>query len=249
MQFPMCTLNAATEYGKPDMKTIGLIGGMSWESTVTYYQLLNRMARERLGGLHSARLLLWSFDFAEIEALQAIGDWEAATIAMCEAARNVENGGAECIVICTNTMHKMADAVQAAVNIPLIHIADATAAEIHRSSAKRPLLLATRYTMEQDFYTGRLNDEHGIQARIPDEDGRTVVHDIIYNELCQGIISPASKRRYRAVVDAGLAEGADSIILGCTEVGLLLSQADFDIPVFDTTQLHARAAIDFALDT
>lgn len=231
------------------MKTIGLIGGMSWESTATYYQLLNRMARERLGGLHSARLLLWSFDFAEIEALQAIGDWEAATIAMCEAARNVENGGAECIIICTNTMHKMADAVQAAVGIPLIHIADATATAIRQTPVRKPLLLATRYTMEQDFYKGHLAARHGIDVAIPDEKGRTLVHDIIYNELCQGIISPASKQRYLETVENGRSQGADGVILGCTEVGLLLSQSDFVVPVFDTTELHAKAAMDFALDS
>ncbi len=231
------------------MKTIGLIGGMSWESTVIYYQLLNRMARQRMGGLHSARLLLWSFDFAEIEALQAIGDWDAATIAMCEAAQNVEKGGAECIIICTNTMHKMADAVQAAVNIPLIHIADATAAAIRQTSAQKPLLLATRYTMEQDFYKGHLADKHGINVIIPDETGRTLVHNIIYDELCQGIISPASKQRYLEIVENGLSRDADGIILGCTEVGLLLSQSDFDVPVFDTTELHAKTAMDFALDS
>lgn len=231
------------------MKTIGLIGGMSWESTVTYYQLLNRMARQRLGGLHSARLLLWSFDFAEIEALQAIGDWEAATIAMCEAAQNVEKGGAECLVICTNTMHRMADNVQASVDIPLIHIADTTAAAIRRTTAHKPLLLATRYTMEQDFYKGHLTGKHGIEVAIPDEAGRTLVHDIIYDELCQGIISPVSKQRYIDTAENALSQGADSIILGCTEVGLLLSQSDFEVPVFDTTRLHAEAAMDFALDS
>ena len=230
------------------MKTIGLIGGMSWESTVVYYQLLNRMARERLGGLHSAELIMWSFDFAGIEALQAAGDWAAATARMVDAARNVEKGGAECVVICTNTMHKMADDVQAAVDIPLIHIADTTAAAIKATEASAPLLLATRYTMEQDFYKGRLTDRHGIDVRVPDDDGRTVVHDIIYDELCQGIVSPASKEKYLAVVDRAVAAGADGIIFGCTEVGLLVSPSDFEAPCFDTTELHARAALDFALD-
>lgn len=231
------------------MKTIGLIGGMSWESTVTYYQLLNRMARQRLGGLHSARLLMWSFDFAEIEALQAVGDWDAATIAMCEAAGNVEKGGAECLLICTNTMHRMADAVQASVNIPLIHIADATAIAIKRTNVQTPLLLATRYTMEQNFYKGHLADRHGVAVAVPDDAGRTLVHDIIYNELCQGVVSPVSKKHYLDVVNAARGGGADGIILGCTEVGMLLSQSDFDIPVFDTTMLHAQAAMDFALDS
>ena len=229
------------------MKTIGLIGGMSWESTVVYYQHLNRLARERLGGLHSAKLLMWSFDFAEIEALQASGDWAAATAAMVAAARKVERGGAECIVICTNTMHKMAGDVQAAVDIPLIHIADATAAAIKPHKIARPLLLATRYTMEQDFYKGHLKDRHGIGVMVPDDEGRTTVHDIIYEELCQGIVSPTSKQRYLDVVDRARGQGADAVIFGCTEVGLLVGHGDFDIPAFDTTALHAEAALSFAL--
>ena len=182
------------------MKTIGLIGGMSWESTVTYYQLLNRMARERLGDLHSAKLVLWSFDFAEIEACQASGDWDSATALMVEAAKNVERAGAECVVICTNTMHKMAADVQNAVSIPLIHIADATAAAIAEVKPSKPLLLATRYTMEQDFYKGHLQNKHGINVAIPDDDGRTTVHDIIYDELCQGIVSDSSRQKYLEVL-------------------------------------------------
>lgn len=229
------------------MKTIGLIGGMSWESTIVYYQLLNRMARERLGGLHSAELLLWSFDFAEIEALQASGDWGAATDRMVAAARAVERGGADCLVICTNTMHKMAGEVQAAVDIPLIHIADTTAVAIKAAGVKAPLLLATGYTMEQDFYKGRLKERHGIDVRVPDGPGRKVVHDIIYDELCQGIVSAQSKARYLEIVQQAVAQGADSVIFGCTEVDLLVSAEDFDIPTFDTTELHARAALDFAL--
>lgn len=231
-----------------NMKTIGLIGGMSWESTVVYYQLLNRMARERLGGLHSARLLMWSFDFAEIEAMQAAGDWDGATQAMIDAARALERGGAECLLICTNTMHKMAPQVREAVAIPLLHIADATAAAVNADDVSKPLLLATRYTMEQDFYTGRLRDTHGIDVRVPDDEGRTTVHDIIYDELCQGVIEPASKQAYKAVVARARASDAvDGVIFGCTEVGLLVRPQDFDVPCFDTTQIHARAAIDFAL--
>ncbi len=229
------------------MRTIGLIGGMSWESTVTYYQLLNRLARERLGGLHSAKLVMWSFDFAEIEALQARGDWAQATDAMTDASRRVRDAGAECIVICTNTMHMMATAVEAAAGLPLIHIADATAAAISKSRSTRPLLLATRYTMEQDFYKGRLRDKHGIDVIVPDDAGRTTAHDIIYNELCQGVVSPASKERYLALIEDCKADGADGVIFGCTEVGLLISQADLDLPAFDTTSLHAEAAIAFAL--
>ncbi len=229
------------------MKTIGLIGGMSWESTVIYYQLLNRMAREALGGLHSAQLLMWSFDFGEIEALQAAGDWDRATTRMTEAARNIEKGGADCVLICTNTMHKMAEEVQDAVDIPLIHIADTTATALKAAKVQHPLLLATRYTMEQDFYKGRLAGKHGITAQVPGDEDRTLVHDVIYDELCRGIVSPASKAGYLEVVERARQSGADSVIFGCTEVGLLVSPEDFDIPAFDTTELHARAAIEFAL--
>ena len=229
------------------MKTIGLIGGMSWESTIVYYRLLNELARARLGGLHSAELVMWSFDFAEIEALQAAGDWPAATARMVEAARRVERAGAQCLVICTNTMHKMAPEVAAAVEIPLIHIADATAMAIRRTEARRPLLLATAYTMEQDFYKGRLREAHGIEVLVPDEAGRKVVHDIIYQELCQGIVRPESKARYLEVIAQSHGEGADGVIFGCTEVGLLIAPEDFDIPAFDTTRIHAEAALDFAL--
>ena len=231
------------------MKTIGLIGGMSWESTVTYYQLLNRLARERLGGLHSAKLLMWSFDFADIEEHQAVGNWGAATAMMVDAARRVEFGGAQCLVICTNTMHKMAPEVSAAVDIPLIHIADATGTAIKSTTVSRPLLLATRYTMEQDFYRGHLRNKYGVDVVIPDDKDRTTVHDIIYHELCQGVISTESKRAYLEVVEqARRVEAVDSVIFGCTEVGLLIGHEDFDIPTFDSTKLHANAAIDFALE-
>ena len=229
------------------MKMIGLIGGMSWESTIVYYKLLNRLARQRLGGLHSAKVLLWSFDFAEIQAHQKAGDWDAATDAMIEAAREVERGGAECILICTNTMHRMAGDVQAAIDIPLLHIADATAAAIKAAHVKRPLLLATRYTMEQDFYKGYLRERHAITPVMPDAEGRTIVHDIIFEELCRGVIRPESKARYLEVVSQAETQGIDGIILGCTEIGLLVGPEDFALPVFDTTLLHAEAAIDFSL--
>lgn len=229
------------------MKTIGLIGGMSWESTVVYYQLLNRLTREQCGGLHSAQLLLWSFDFAKIEALQAANQWSEATKEMIGAARRLEKGGAQCIVICTNTMHKMADEVAAAVDIPLIHIADATAAAIQAANVKKPLLLATRYTMEQDFYKGHLADQHGINVTIPNDNDRTVVHEIIYNELCLGIVQADSREKYQHIVQRSVDDGADGVILGCTEVGLLLSPQDIPVKAFDTTELHARAALQFAL--
>lgn len=229
------------------MKTIGLLGGMSWESTVTYYQLLNRMTRERLGGLHSAKCLLWSFDFDDIAKAQAEGDWQKATDLMIEAARNLERGGAECLVICTNTMHKMAADVQAAIGIPLIHIADATAPAIKAAGSKAPLLLATAYTMEQDFYKGHLFDHHGIDVRIPEAEDRKEVHRIIYDELCQGDIKESSKKAYLDVVGRAATSGADGVIFGCTEIGLLVSEAEFEIPCFNTTALHAEAALDFAL--
>ncbi len=229
------------------MKVIGMIGGMSWESTVTYYQLLNRMARDRLGGLHSARLLLWSFDFADIEAQQMAGDWDGATASMVDAARRLEKGGAECLIICTNTMHKMADEVQDAVAIPLIHIADATAAAIKASSSSHPLLLGTRFTMEQEFYKGRLLDRHGIEARVPDSTQRTIIHDVIYDELCQGRVLDESREQYLSIIGDAQRQGADGVIFGCTEVGLLISADDLAVPAFDTTHLHAAAALEFAL--
>jgi len=221
--------------GVHSLKTIGLIGGMSWESTVVYYQLLNRGARARLGNLHSADLLLRSFDFADIERCQARGDWQALTILMQEAARQLEQAGAQCVVICTNTMHKMAAEVQAAVTIPLIHIADATAPAIKAKQVERPLLLATRYTMEQEFYKGYLLDNHGVRVQVPNDEDRATVHDIIYKELCVGVVSPQSKQAYLDVINRN---DTDGVILGCTEVGLLLSQADIKFPVFAHTYYY-----------
>lgn len=230
------------------MKTLGLIGGMSWESTAIYYRHLNEIVRERLGGLHSARLLLWSFDFAEIAGCQHVGDWQGAADLLIDAARKLEAGGAEGLLICTNTMHRMADEVQAAVSIPLIHIADATATAVKRAGVGRPALLATRFTMEQDFYKGRLAERHGLHAAVPDASGRDMVHRVIYDELCRGIVSEASKAAYVAEVRRMQRDdGIDSVIMGCTEITMLISQDDFDIPVFDTTRIHAEAAVEFAL--
>ena len=229
------------------MKTIGLIGGMSWESTAVYYRLLNEIVRERLGGLHSAQLLLWSFDFHEVEACQAAGRWDQATALMVAAARRLETGGAEILLIGTNTMHKMAEDVQAAVSIPLLHIADATAAPIKERGLAKVGLLATAYTMEQDFYRGRLEARHGLEVLVPDAAGRKAVHDIIYDELCRGVIRPESRARYQEVAADLLADGAEGVILGCTEVGLLLRDGDVPAPMFDTTRLHAEAAVDMAL--
>ncbi len=229
------------------MKTLGLIGGMSWESTAIYYRHLNELARQRLGGLHSAQLLLWSFDFAEIEALQAAEDWATATERMVEAAQALARAGAEAIVICTNTMHRMAAEVEAAVETPLIHIADNTAAAIRASPARHPLLLATGYTMTQDFYKGRLRDCHGIDVAVPDEAGRELVHRVIYEELCQGVVRPESKAAYLDLIEAQRRGGVDAVILGCTEVCMLIGPEDLDLPVFDTTRIHAERALDFAL--
>jgi aspartate racemase len=229
------------------MRTLGLFGGMSWESTAIYYRHLNELARERLGGLHSARLLLWSFDFDDVAKRQHAGDWASAADLMIDAARRLERGGAEALVICTNTMHRMAEEVQAAVPIPLLHIADATAEAARRAGCRRPALLATRFTMEENFYKGRLRDRHGIEAIVPDAEGRAMVHGVIYEELCRGLVRPESKAAYLALVDRLRADGADGVILGCTEITMLIGQADLDLPVLDTTRIHAEAAMDFAL--
>jgi len=230
------------------MKTLGLIGGMSWESTAIYYRHLNEMVRERLGGLHSAKLLLWSFDFDEVAQRQHAGDWEGAGALMADAARRLKAGGAEGLVICTNTMHKLSQVVEEAAGLPLIHIADATAASIRAAGVTRPLLLATRYTMEQDFYRGRLAQRHGIEALVPDEAGRAMVHRVIYEELCRGLVSPVSKDAYLAeIARLQSEERIDGVILGCTEITMLIGQDDLAVPVFDTTRIHAQAAVDFAL--
>ncbi|BDU14841.1 aspartate/glutamate racemase family protein [Lysobacter auxotrophicus] len=224
------------------MKTLGLIGGMSWESTVPYYRIVNQTVKERLGGLHSARLLLYSVDFAQIEKLQHAGDWDGAGEVLADAARSLKAGGAELLVICTNTMHKVAGAVEAASGLPLLHIADATGAAIRAHGIGRIGLLGTRFTMEQDFYRQRLVERHGLEVLVPEPDERDIVHRVIYDELCQGVIREASRAQYRRVMDALVARGAQGIILGCTEIGLLVGEGDANVPLFDTTALHARAA-------
>lgn len=230
------------------MKTIGLLGGMSWESTAIYYRHLNEMARERLGGLHSASLLIRSFDFAEIADRLHAGDWEGAGAILTEAARKLEDAGAGVMVIATNTMHLVADQVQAAISIPLIHIADATAAAVTRAGSRRPALLATRFTMEEDFYKGRLSARHGLDAVVPDEAGRALVHGVIYDELCRGIVNPASKAAYLAEIERMRRDdGIDGVIMGCTEITMLIGQDDIDLPALDTTRIHAEAAFEAAL--
>ena len=224
------------------MKTLGLIGGMSWESTVPYYRTINQTVKEQLGGLHSARLLLYSVDFAEIEKLQHAGDWDAAGAVLADAARSLKGGGAQLLVICTNTMHKVADAVEAASGLPLLHIADATGDAIRARGITRIGLLGTRFTMEQDFYRRRLIERHGLDVLVPEPDERDLVHRVIYDELCQGVIRDESRAQYRRVMDGLVARGAQGIILGCTEIGLLVGEGDASVPLFDTTALHARAA-------
>lgn len=229
------------------MQTIGLIGGMSWESSAVYYRLINEGVRQRLGALHSAKIVLWSAEFQDIAEKQAAGDWDALLRIMIEGARAAERAGADLLLICSNTMHKLADEVAAAISIPLLHIADIAAAAIRSAASQRPLLLATRFTMDEPFYRERLRDKHGIEVARPDADDERVVHDIIYRELCQGVVSPLSKQRCLDIVEAAKANGCDGLILGCTELDLLLSADDVDLPVFDTTALHANAAVDAAL--
>ncbi|MDG9925747.1 MULTISPECIES: aspartate/glutamate racemase family protein [unclassified Pseudomonas] len=230
------------------MKTIGLIGGMSWESTLPYYRHINEAIKARLGGLHSARLVLYSVDFHEIEQLQRSGDWQRAGALLGEAAAALERAGAEFLVLCTNTMHKVADAIEQAVSIPLLHIADPTAEAIRAAGLQRVGLLGTRFTMEQPFYRERLESRHGIQVLVPDEADRQLVHRVIYEELCLGAVREESRLAYREVIARLVAQGAQAVILGCTEIGLLVGDADATVPLFDTTLLHARAAAEQALD-
>lgn len=229
------------------MKTIGLIGGMSWESTVPYYRTINETVRERLGGLHSAKIVLYSVDFHEVEQLQRAGQWNAAGELLAVPAAALEGAGAQCLVLCTNTMHKVAHAIQAAVGIPLLHIADATAAEISRAGIRAVGLLGTRFTMEQDFYRNRLVHGYGIRVLVPDAEGRGLVHRVIYEELCRGRVLDASRAALAKVMARLVDDGAGAIILGCTELTLLVRPTDISVPVFDTTSIHARRAAEWAL--
>jgi aspartate racemase len=228
-------------------KIIGLIGGMSWKSSAEYYRLINEDIRGRLGGVHSARCLMWSFDFAEIEELQHAGRWDDATLLMIDAARRLELGGADFLVICANTMHRMADDVSAAVSIPLLHIVDPTADAIRAMGIQRVGLLGTAFTMEQDFYKGRLRDRFGFEVLIPEAEDRALVHRVIFDELVKGRIEPASRAAYRQVIARLVARGAGAVILGCTEFMLLVKPEDSAVPLFDTTSLHAAAAVELAL--
>lgn len=229
------------------MKTIGLLGGMSWESTVTYYQIINTVIKEKLGGFHSARCLLYSVDFHEIEACQSSGDWEKCGDILAEAAQRLEQAGADFIVICTNTMHKVAPQVQDAVSIPLLHIAEATAQELKKSHIDKVGLLGTIYTMEQDFYKAKLQ-EAGIEVLIPEEEDRQRVNYIIFQELCLGVLDDNSRQTLLVVIDKLAQQGAQGIVLGCTEIGLLVQQQDTDLPLFDTALIHAQKAALYSLD-
>jgi aspartate racemase len=229
------------------MKVIGLIGGMSWESTVPYYRQVNEHIKERLGGLHSAKVILYSVDFHDVEQLQHSGNWEAAGVLLADAARSLQAAGADFLVLCTNTMHKVAPAIEAAVRIPLLHIADPTAKEIKSAGLSTVGLLGTRFTMEQEFYRDRLCQRHGLRVLIPSQPDRELVHRVIYEELCLGRIVDESRTQYRRIIAALVSQGAEAIILGCTEISLLVTQLDSPIPLFDTTGIHARKAAELAL--
>jgi aspartate racemase len=229
------------------MKTIGLLGGMSWESTLTYYRAINEGVKSRLGGLHSATIVLYSVDFDPIEKLQHSGDWAGTGDILCDAARRIEAGGAEFLLICTNTMHKVADTVAAAVTIPLLHIADATGQALQKAGIQRVGLLGTAFTMEENFYKGRLAERYGLDVLIPDAADRRLVHEVIYRELCLGAIKPESRQAFVEIVDRLAGQGAQGVILGCTEIGLLIRQADTAVPLYDTTFIHAERAVDLAV--
>ncbi|HFT5241112.1 TPA: aspartate/glutamate racemase family protein [Yersinia enterocolitica] len=230
------------------MKILGLIGGMSWESTIPYYRMINQQVKEQLGGLHSAKIILYSVDFHEIEQLQAKGDWQTAAQVLSDAAVSLKRAGAEVVVVCTNTMHKVADDIEAASGLPLLHIADATAAQIKHQGTRKIGLLGTRYTMEQDFYRGRLTEKHDIEVITPDSADREIINRIIYEELCLGVINEHSRQEYRRIMKTLEQKGAQGIIFGCTEITLLVNAQDATVPVFDTTAIHAKAAAEYALE-
>jgi len=244
---PGAEMEKAHDLSNKTMKTVGLIGGMSWESTVPYYRHINQVVAARLGGLHSARILLHSVDFFEIERLQAAGDWDRAGDLLAGVAAGLERGGADCLVLCTNTMHVVADRIREATAIPLLHIADATAEAVAVAGTTTVGLLGTRFTMEQDFYRGRLADAHGLRVEVPPLSDREIVHRVIFDELCRGAVKPASRAEYVRIIGDLAANGAQGVILGCTEIGLLVRPQDVDVPLFDTAAIHAEAAARFAL--
>lgn len=229
------------------MKTIGMIGGMSWESTTSYYKAINEGVRDALGGLHSAKICMYSVDFAPIEKLQHDGDWEGTATILKDAARSVEAGGADFLLICTNTMHKVAPQIEESISIPVLHIADATAEKLQEDTVKRVGLLGTRFTMEEDFYKGRLTDKFNIEVVIPDEDEREIVHNVIYSELCLGTVSDQSRQKYLDIIESLHKRGAEAVILGCTEIALLVQQEHTSVPLYDTTEIHAASAVNLAI--
>lgn len=229
------------------MRTAGLLGGMSWESTVPYYRTINRVVGERLGGLHSARMVIYSVDFHDVEQLQHAGRWTEAGEILVTAARSVQRAGADFLILCTNTMHKVAPQIEAAVDLPLLHIADATATQVKAAGSRRVGLLGTKFTMEEDFYRGRLERRHGIEVLVPPAEHRASVHRIIYEELCRGSVREESRQHYRRIVRDLVQQGADGVILGCTEIGLLLGPQDADVPLFDTAQIHAEEAARYSM--
>ncbi|WP_429303000.1 aspartate/glutamate racemase family protein [Paraburkholderia sp. GAS199] len=231
------------------MKAIGVIGGMSWESSAEYYKLINRHAKARLGGHHNARSLLLTVDFAVVEANQRAGDWTALGVQMAEAASQLERGGAELVILATNTMHRVYESIEQAIDVPFLHIADPTGSALRAAGIERVGLLGTRYTMEQDFYAGRLRERYGLDTLIPEEAERADVHRIIYDELCHGNVKDESRSVYRRIIEGLAARGAQAVILGCTEITLLIKPEDSVLPVFDTTGLHAQAAVDWAIDS
>jgi len=228
------------------MKTIGLLGGMSWESTSLYYQMINQQVRKRCGGLHSARICMVSVDFHEIEQLQVAGAWQEAGELLALQARKVEAGGADILLLCTNTMHKVAGAIEAAITIPMLHLADATATAIKADGRKKVGLLGTRFTMEEEFYRGRL-EHQGLEVVIPDDRGMQLVHDVIFDELCKGEVRSSSRQDYLTIMDEMMHQGAEGVILGCTEICMLIDQSHAKVPLYNTTQIHATVAVDFAL--
>jgi aspartate racemase len=229
------------------MKTIGMIGGMSWESSIEYYRIINETVRAKRGGLHSAKSIMYSVEFAEIEALQHQNRWDEAAAILIQAARSLEKGGADFVIICTNTMHKLYDIIQSKIKLPMLHIADATAEEIMARDMHKIALLGTRFTMEENFYKGRLINNYGLEVMVPSGAEMDTIHRVIYDELCAGKIISSSKQQYVKIIDRLVAAGAEGIILGCTEIGLLVKSQDSPVPLFDTTQIHARAAVDYAL--
>ena len=230
------------------MKKIGLIGGMSWESSLEYYRIINETVKQKLGGLHSAECIMYSVDFDEIEKLQHQGKWEELTQIMINCAQRLEKAGANLIIICTNTMHKMAEEVESSITIPLLHIADATAEKIKGKGFKKVGLLGTKFTMEEDFYKGRLIDKHAIEVIIPNSEEMQIIHDIIFNELCLGEIKETSKEQYKKIIINLAEKGAEGVILGCTEIPMLIKQEDVDVPLFNTTRIHAEFAVDYAIN-